>query len=139
MSAPPAVRQWIENEIAAARRALTGVHLEPPVDLAKPAAWTPKETLQVLVFIQDNFATTLDEMIGWWHQQRIRERAYEVWERAGRPEGKAVEHWLQAEAEMRHADRGESPKRLALVSVQASRPAAMGSAHREAIRRLRTS
>ena len=139
MSAPPTVRQWIENEIAAARRALTGVHLEPPVDLAKPAAWTSEEALQVFVFIQNDFATTLDEMIGWWHQQRIRERAYEVWERAGRPEGKAVEHWLQAEAEMRRENQGERPEGLALVSVQASRPAAMGSAHREAIRRLRTS
>ena len=39
-------------------------------------------------------------MPGWWHEQRIRERAYQIWEEAGRPEGKAVEHWLQAEAEI---------------------------------------
>jgi hypothetical protein len=26
-------------------------------------------------------------------------RAYELWERAGRPEGRALEHWLQAESE----------------------------------------
>lgn len=34
------------------------------------------------------------------HEQRIQERAYGIWERAGRPEGKSVEHWLQAEAEI---------------------------------------
>src|SRR5262249_39729696 len=28
----------------------------------------------------------------------IAERAYLLWEQAGRPEGKAMEHWLQAEA-----------------------------------------
>ena len=39
-------------------------------------------------------------MASWWHEQRVRERAYQIWEGAGRPEGKAVEHWLQAEAEI---------------------------------------
>ena len=28
----------------------------------------------------------------------IRERAYQLWEAAGRPEGCDLEHWLQAEA-----------------------------------------
>lgn len=45
-------------------------------------------------------------MTGWWHEQRTRERAYQIWERAGRPEGKAVEHWLQAEAEIASEERG---------------------------------
>jgi hypothetical protein len=39
-------------------------------------------------------------MTGWWHEHRIRERAYEIWDKAGRPEGKAEEHWRQAEAEI---------------------------------------
>ena|SRR2546426_713254 len=30
---------------------------------------------------------------------KVAERAYLLWEQAGRPEGKAVEHWLRAEAE----------------------------------------
>ena len=30
----------------------------------------------------------------------IAERAYLIWEQTGRPEGRALEHWLQAEAEM---------------------------------------
>lgn len=45
-------------------------------------------------------------MTSWWHEQRIRERAYRIWEEAGRPEGKAVEHWLQAEAEIASEEQG---------------------------------
>jgi hypothetical protein len=45
-------------------------------------------------------------MTGWWHEQRVRERAYEIWERTGRPEGKAAEHWLQAEAETVAEEKG---------------------------------
>ena len=33
-------------------------------------------------------------------QQRIRERAYELWERSGRPDGRADEYWWQAEREL---------------------------------------
>jgi hypothetical protein len=45
-------------------------------------------------------------MTSWWHEQRTRERAYEIWERAGRPEDKATEHWLQAESEIIAEERG---------------------------------
>ena len=45
-------------------------------------------------------------MTGWWHEQRIQERAYEIWERAGCPEGKSVEHWLRAEAEIAAEEEG---------------------------------
>ena len=45
-------------------------------------------------------------MTGWWHEQRVQERAYEIWERTGRPEGKAVEDWLQAEAEIVAEEKG---------------------------------
>lgn len=33
-------------------------------------------------------------------EQQIRERAYVLWEGEGRPEGRAVEHWRRAEAEL---------------------------------------
>jgi hypothetical protein len=33
-------------------------------------------------------------------EQRIRERAYAIWEGEGRPAGRAEAHWLQAEAEI---------------------------------------
>jgi hypothetical protein len=45
-------------------------------------------------------------MAGWWHEQRVRERAYELWEHAGRPDGNAAEHWLQAEAEIAAQEQG---------------------------------
>jgi hypothetical protein len=33
-------------------------------------------------------------------QERIRERAYEIWNTSGRTHGKAGEHWLAAEREI---------------------------------------
>lgn len=44
-------------------------------------------------------------MKGYWHEQRVRERAYQIWEQAGRPEGLSHEHWLQAEAEISAEER----------------------------------
>jgi hypothetical protein len=32
--------------------------------------------------------------------ERIRQRAYEIWEREGRPEGREQAHWEQAEREV---------------------------------------
>lgn len=40
-------------------------------------------------------------------------RAYRLWEAAGRPIGRDVEHWLQAEAELRMAGRFGPPKFVA--------------------------
>lgn len=34
-------------------------------------------------------------------EERIRRRAYEIWEREGRPDGREVDHWLQAAEEIR--------------------------------------
>lgn len=45
-------------------------------------------------------------MSGYWHEQRVRERAYQIWEQAGRPEGKSDEHWRQAEAEISAEETG---------------------------------
>jgi len=33
-------------------------------------------------------------------EEAIRQRSYEIWQRQGRPEGRAVEHWLQAKTEL---------------------------------------
>jgi len=33
--------------------------------------------------------------------EQVRARAYAIWEQEGRPEGKSLDHWLQAEAEIR--------------------------------------
>jgi hypothetical protein len=35
---------------------------------------------------------------------RIAQRAYDIWERNGRPDGRETEHWLQAESEIRRED-----------------------------------
>jgi hypothetical protein len=34
------------------------------------------------------------------NEQAIRERAYAIWEEEGRPEGRHLDHWLRAEAEI---------------------------------------
>ena len=33
-------------------------------------------------------------------EQAVRERAYAIWEQEGRPDGKDLDHWLRAEAEI---------------------------------------
>ena len=38
-----------------------------------------------------------------WNE-RVRTRAYEIWEREGRLEGGAERHWLEAEEELRAED-----------------------------------
>jgi Protein of unknown function (DUF2934) len=37
--------------------------------------------------------------------KEIKNRAYEIWERNGRPEGREDEFWRQAEQELRHKDK----------------------------------
>ena len=50
-------------------------------------------------------------------QERIRQRAHEIWEQAGRPEGSHMEHWDRATAEIDGA--AVKPKKAA-----AKKPAA---------------
>jgi Protein of unknown function (DUF2934) len=38
-------------------------------------------------------------------EQEIAERAFEIWERQGKPGGRENEFWRQAEAELRAGDR----------------------------------
>ncbi|HEY0549307.1 MAG TPA: DUF2934 domain-containing protein [Verrucomicrobiae bacterium] len=33
-------------------------------------------------------------------REQIAQRAYEIWEQTGRPDGQSAEHWFQAEAEL---------------------------------------
>jgi hypothetical protein len=39
-------------------------------------------------------------MSGYWHEQRVRDRAYQIWESEGRSEGRSDEYWRRAEAEI---------------------------------------
>jgi hypothetical protein len=43
-------------------------------------------------------------------EQEIKKRAYEIWERSGKPEGREDEFWQQAEQELRNEDKS-SPLR----------------------------
>ena len=45
-------------------------------------------------------------------QKRIRERAHQLWEEEGRPEGRADEHWARARAELA-GDLGQALKESA--------------------------
>jgi hypothetical protein len=45
-------------------------------------------------------------------EHRLRQTAYHLWEQAGRPHGKADEHWAKA-IEMERADEAERPAPLA--------------------------
>ena len=50
-------------------------------------------------------------------EQRIRLRAYTIWEREGRPEGREQEHWEQARREIEAEDRaGAAPAREELLA-----------------------
>ncbi|WP_338012496.1 DUF2934 domain-containing protein [Rhizobium sp. Root708] len=43
------------------------------------------------------------------HEEKIRQRAYEIWEREGRPQGEDMKHWLKAFEEI--AAEGAPPKK----------------------------
>ena len=45
-------------------------------------------------------------------EQRVRQRAYELWEEAGRPGGKAEDYWGRARAEIEEADSIEAQNRI---------------------------
>lgn len=38
------------------------------------------------------------------HEERVRQRAYELWEQDGRPHGRHVEYWQRARAEIEGED-----------------------------------
>lgn len=41
-------------------------------------------------------------------EQAIRERAHQLWERAGKPEGREDEFWQAAEQELRNQDKSNT-------------------------------
>lgn len=72
-------------------------------------------------------------------QDEVPRRAYQLWEGAGRPSGRDLEHWLQAEAELlrasqpHHADFGTSdsdPARAIEPAKEQPTPAAAASRRR---------
>jgi len=60
-------------------------------------------------------------MSSWRHEQRVRERAHEIWRNAGFPEGESDSHWRQAETEIAAEERGlEHKTGLEIESVSKS-------------------
>lgn len=51
---------------------------------------------------QDMPTSPADPTMSAVDEDRIRERAHEIWQEEGRPEGRADEHWRRAEGELRH-------------------------------------
>jgi Protein of unknown function (DUF2934) len=41
--------------------------------------------------------------------ERVRQRAYELWEQSGKPEGSEMDFWLQAEREIGKSDDDNAP------------------------------
>jgi hypothetical protein len=58
----------------------------------------------------------------WKLEARIRERAYQLWEREGRPEGRDFDHWTRAVAEVsaeEGGDKGPAPAKQAAPKKKA--------------------
>jgi len=43
-------------------------------------------------------------------EEAIRRRSYEIWQREGRPEGRALDHWLKAKTELELERQPSKPK-----------------------------
>jgi hypothetical protein len=50
------------------------------------------------------------------HNERIRQRAHEIWEEEGRPEGREYSHWVRARAEIGDEE-GETPERASKADI----------------------
>jgi hypothetical protein len=54
-------------------------------------------------------------------QRKLRERAYMIWEREGRPEGREGQHWRMAEEELRAKEQQAQGEAPALEAVRTAR------------------
>lgn len=52
-------------------------------------------------------------------EERVRERAYEIWEQEGRTHGRAAEHWRRAEAEIDAEERQTTSTESASAQIAA--------------------
>jgi hypothetical protein len=60
----------------------------------------------------------------WKLEARIRERAYQIWEREGRPEGRDFDHWTRAVAEVQAEETGGKAASGAAPKAQAEKTGA---------------
>jgi hypothetical protein len=54
-------------------------------------------------------------------EQAIRERAYALWEQDGRPEGRSLAHWSQAEAKIGTEQSAAAPNKPKLTKSERRR------------------
>lgn len=52
-------------------------------------------------------------------EERVRQRAHEIWQREGQPEGQGARHWLEAEGEIDAEDKAKKPAKPAAAKVPA--------------------
>jgi hypothetical protein len=52
------------------------------------------------------------------HAKWLEERAYQLWEAEGRPEGRALDHWLLAEADLHKKERLQSAQAAPSTKAQ---------------------
>ena len=81
------------------------------------------------------------ERLGATVEERIRQRAYELWQRSGSGHGSAVDHWLTAEEELRRGAAEQSPAGSAdepvrMAPATANPRAAPGAAAKAKARRV---
>jgi len=55
-------------------------------------------------------------------QQKIERRAYEIWERHGRPHGREQEHWQEAEAEIAREEAAAKPAKPEKAAAPKAKP-----------------
>lgn len=67
-----------------------------------------------------NMKNTIEDSIR-VQESEIREAAYQMWEKAGRPAGRDLEFWLKAEAQLRTATEVASTKAVTPLSPVASK------------------
>jgi hypothetical protein len=68
----------------------------------------------------------------------IRERAYQIWEREGRPHGRDYDHWIQARVELiAEAASNQRPRKPAQLSTAAAKSAPAKPAAAKPARQLR--
>jgi hypothetical protein len=67
--------------------------------------------------------------------QQIWERAHQIWEQAGRPEGREADHWSQAEREIHGGAEGGGQRETELTrtdQAEATAASAAGEANKDA-------
>ena len=83
----------LERKLAQVNRLSSSITDEPTVGRFRAFAAELRQRLQ----------RTLARRKSWMQERAIRARARDLWEEAGRPEGRDLEFWLQAEREIKDA------------------------------------